>query len=94
MLFRSPARATLAKATSGTGVATTGSFGCQLYAGQDELDRARGFKVDFTAPQNVSLLSVVNFPNGGTVEITCHTDLDGIEATGEIVALKVGALNP
>jgi hypothetical protein len=87
------ARATLNPATT-LAVGRSGNFGCYLYAGQAELDRAEERSAEFslTGAPNVSLLGVINFPTGGIVEITCRTDVDGIEATAEIVALKVGEL--
>lgn len=89
------ARSTLYPATT-SAVLTKGSYYCALYAGQNELDQAGEYDATYTGTggTNVSLLSVVNFPAGGTVEVGCATKADGIEAVGEIVALKVGAINP
>jgi hypothetical protein len=41
-----------------------------------------------------ALVGTVAFPQGGTVELTCTTTYDGVEALDtKILAIKVGTLN-
>ena len=76
--------------TTTAAIGRSGSTICELWAGEnlinDEYTDFDGIDSTF------SMLSVVRFANGGTIEATCSTDIDGIRGVGELVATQISEL--
>ena len=69
-----------------------GDASCYLHAGQETLDFDR-VHFDFPFSESVNSLGVVTFPAGGFVDLACFTrETDGVTATGQIAAVRVGEL--